>query len=142
MTSLFFKTLHVCYSIRHPAQSCMLALYCMNKVHVYSYIHTYDLGDVPLYWPRLYSVPLLNLSHHARPVLRTPIGQIPDMQLPSNTTYYEYGDSGYTHNYESKYALQHVYPHILPYSTQYPHTHLSQYEPPPSTSPRGRISHR
>ena len=39
---------------------------------------------------------------------------------PNLVIYYDDGDSSYIHNYGSKYALQHGYPHALPYSMQYP----------------------
>jgi len=48
--------------------------------------------------------------------------------LPHLVIYYGNGDSSYIHNYGSKDALQHGYPHTLPYSTQYPDTHLFQYD--------------
>jgi len=39
---------------------------------------------------------------------------------PHLVIYYDDSDPSYIQNYGSKYALQHGYPHALPYSMQYP----------------------
>ena len=60
---------------------------------------------------------LLLASHQVLAIPATPWQQ--HLQ-PHLVIYYDNGDSSYIHNYGSKYALQHGYPHALPYSMQYP----------------------
>ena len=60
---------------------------------------------------------LLLASHQLLAIPATPRQQ--HLQ-PHLVVYHDDGDSSYIHNYGSEYALQHGYPHALPYLMQYP----------------------